>query len=109
MALVLAAVCLSAVAAPQRVLSAAGPAAAAPGPPPAHGFPPSLAPGCLPAKEGSDDLFCPGQYGYGCFKIPSLLRIPHSSRLLAFIEARKHSCDDEGFVECAPSPAPPHR
>ena len=26
-----------------------------------------------------------GEFGYGCFKIPSLLRIPSSGRLLAFM------------------------
>lgn len=63
-----------------------------------HGTPASLPPGCLPT-DGQQDLFCPGDYGYGCFKIPSLLRIPGSQRVLAFIEARKYSCDDEGYVD----------
>ena len=61
------------------------------------GFPPSLKPGCL-APDAQRDLFCPGDGGYGCYKIPTLLR--HSSgALLAFIEARKYSCDDQGFVD----------
>ena len=63
-----------------------------------HGTPPSLPPGCLP-KDDQQDLFCPGDYDYGCFKIPSLLRVPNSTRVLAFIEARKYSCDDEGYVD----------
>ena len=67
--------------------------------PPTSGFPPSLKPGCLPGTEGQQDIFCPGQYNYGCMKIPTLLRIPNTTRLLAFIEARKYSCDDHGYVD----------
>eukprot|EP01052_Picozoa_sp_SAG31_P032665 SAG31_NODE_3603_length_4080_cov_2.228586_4_plen_274_part_00 len=66
--------------------------------PPSKGFPPSLKPGCL-SSDAQENLFCPGAYGYGCFKIPSLLRIPNTTRLLAFIEARKYSCDDHGYVD----------
>eukprot|EP01047_Picozoa_sp_COSAG01_P067537 COSAG01_NODE_9561_length_2409_cov_1.508658_1_plen_121_part_00 len=66
--------------------------------PPNQGFPPSLKPGCLPA-DNQRDLYCPGQYGYGCFKIPTLLRVPNTTRLLGFIEARKFSCDDHGYVD----------
>jgi hypothetical protein len=50
-------------------------------------------------QHEQQDLWCPGQHGYGCFKIPSLLRLPDSTRLLAFIEARKYSCSDEGYVD----------
>ena len=78
------------------LLLRARPSAAAP---PSKGFPPSLTPGCLPPAAGKLDVFCPGQHGYGCFKIPTLLRIPHTQRLLAFIEARKFSCDDHGWVD----------
>lgn len=66
--------------------------------PPNQGFPPSLKPGCLPADR-QQDLYCPGQYDYGCFKIPTLLRVPNTTRLLGFIEARKFSCDDHGYVD----------
>merc|ERR1719487_2794551 len=45
------------------------------------------------------NLWCPGDAGYECYKIPSLLRIPNTTTLLAFIEARKHSCDDEGYID----------
>ena len=61
------------------------------------GFPPSLKPGCL-QPDAQANLFCPGDEGYGCFKIPVMLR--HSSgALIALIEARKYSCDDHGYVD----------
>mmetsp|Transcript_85885 Transcript_85885/g.223302 ORF Transcript_85885/g.223302 Transcript_85885/m.223302 type:complete len:368 (+) Transcript_85885:3-1106(+) len=44
------------------------------------------------------DLFCPGDEGYGCYKIPTLLRTVKGT-LLAMIEARKFSCDDEGYID----------
>ena len=58
-----------------------------------------IKPGCLLPDERHIDLWCPGDSHYECYKIPSLLKIPASSTLLAFIEARKHSCDDEGYVD----------
>lgn len=61
------------------------------------GFPPSLKPGCL-AADGQPNLFCPGDLGYGCYKIPTLLRTRNGT-LLAMIEARKFSCDDQGYVD----------
>ena len=63
------------------------------------GFPPSLKPGCLPPDARNVDLFCPGDLGYGCFKIPTLLRTRPQGTLLAMVEARKFSCDDHGFVD----------
>ena len=68
-----------------------------PPPPPRGGFPPSLAPGCLP-RDDQADLFCPGDSGYGCFKIPTMLSTRRGT-LLAMIEARKFSCDDHGYVD----------
>jgi sialidase-1 len=32
-------------------------------------------------------------------KIPTLLRIPNTTKLLAIIEARKYSCDDAGWID----------
>ena len=49
----------------------------------------TIRPGCLPRVEGSTDLWCPGDNHYVCYKIPSLLRIPRTQTLLAFIEGRK--------------------
>ena len=66
--------------------------------PPHKGFPPSLFPGCLP-RDNQTDLWCPGDGGYGCYKIPSLLHVPGTETLLAFIEARNYSCDDHGFID----------
>ena len=62
---------------------------------------PHISPGCLPAAQqaGHTELWCPGQASYECYKIPTLLRIPNSTKLLAFIEARKYSCDDAGFID----------
>merc|ERR1711865_41264 len=61
------------------------------------GFPPSLKPGCL-KPDDQQNLFCPGDDGYGCYKIPTMLR--HSSgALIALVEARKYSCDDKGYVD----------
>ena len=62
------------------------------------GFPPSQKPGCLPS-DNQTNLFCPGQYAYGCYKIPSLLVVPDKNILISFIEARKYSCDDKGYVD----------
>lgn len=62
------------------------------------GYPPSLKPGCLAADPNNTDLFCPGDLGYGCFKIPTILNTAKGT-LLAMIEARKYSCDDHGFVD----------
>ena len=62
------------------------------------GVPPSLKPGCLAADPNNTDLFCPGDDGYGCYKIPTILKTIKGT-LLAMIEARKYSCDDQGFVD----------
>eukprot|EP00756_Hemistasia_phaeocysticola_P054391 Hpha_TRINITY_DN30319_c0_g1::TRINITY_DN30319_c0_g1_i1::g.146909::m.146909/K01186/NEU1; sialidase-1 len=62
------------------------------------GFPPSLKPGCLERDANNTDLYCPGDLGYGCYKIPTILRTLNGT-LLAMIEARKFSCDDQGFVD----------
>ena len=62
------------------------------------GFPASLKPGCLPTDPDNTDLFCPGSEGYGCYKIPTILKTVKGT-LLAMIEARKYSCDDHGFVD----------
>ena len=61
------------------------------------GFPAALKPGCL-APDDQTDLYCPGQLGYGCFKIPTVMQTMNGT-LLAMIEARKYSCDDQGFVD----------
>jgi hypothetical protein len=76
-------------------MEAGRPDTAVTGPPP--GFPPSLRPGCL-KPDGQPNIFCPGDDGYGCYKIPTMLH--HSSGvLLALVEARKYSCDDHGYVD----------
>jgi hypothetical protein len=80
-----------------------------------YGFPASPAPGCIevPGKGASGiqtgaqtNLFCAGDAGYGCYKIPSLLSVPANpsvlsakGALLAFVEARKYSCADEGYID----------
>jgi len=61
------------------------------------GFPPALRPGCL-APDDQANLYCPGDEGYGCYKIPTILRTRNNT-LLAMIEARKNSCDDQGYVD----------
>jgi sialidase-1 len=65
---------------------------------PGEGFPPSLKPGCLKPDGSNVDLWCPGDGGYGCYKIPVLLRTQKGT-LLAMIEARKYSCDDHGYID----------
>lgn len=61
------------------------------------GFPPSPNPGCLePDRQPS--VFCSGDNGYGCYKIPTVL-LTTNGTLLAMIEARKYSCDDQGWVD----------
>ena len=71
-------------------------------PPPCPGEP-HIKPGCLPALVNQTDIWCPGDVSatlsYECYKIPSLLRIPNSTRLLAFIEARRFSCSDAGWID----------
>lgn len=62
------------------------------------GYPPSLKPGCLKPDNQNVDLWCPGDGGYGCYKIPTLLRTANGT-LLAMIEARKFSCDDRGYID----------
>ena len=69
---------------------------------------PALPPGCLP-KDDQTDLWCPAAHGVApsadldvhvaCYKIPSLLRIPNSTRMLGFIEARRFSCSDGGWID----------
>uniref|UniRef100_A0A7S0LNW1 Sialidase domain-containing protein n=1 Tax=Coccolithus braarudii TaxID=221442 RepID=A0A7S0LNW1_9EUKA len=69
---------------------------------------PPLSPGCLPAVDGQQDLWCPGAEGagaknpldstYKCYKIPSLVRTWNGT-VLAFIEARKLNCGDQGYVD----------
>jgi sialidase-1 len=70
--------------------------------PPCPGFP-HITPGCLPDSPGRIDLWCPGDQlestTYECYKIPSLLRIPDSGILLSFIEARRFSCSDSGWID----------
>ena len=55
--------------------------------------------GCLAKKDQQQDLFCPGDLGYHCYRIPSLARSSKTGALLAFVEARKDSCADQGFVD----------
>ena len=57
-----------------------------------------ITPGCLPS-DSTTDLWCPGDAGYMCYKIPTLVKVPRSSTLLAIIEARRYSCDDHGWVD----------
>lgn len=67
--------------------------------------------GCLP-KDNQLDLFCPGAQGiapadaddasYVCYKIPCLISTTGGKGngvLLAFIEARKLDCKDQGYVD----------
>ena len=49
----------------------------------------TIKPGCLPPLAGAEDLWCPGDAGYMCYKIPSLVRVGATRTLLGFIEARK--------------------
>jgi sialidase-1 len=66
-----------------------------------------ITPGCLHPDSANTDLWCPGDRfadathneSYECYKIPTLLRVPKTSTLLGFIEARKHSCDDAGYID----------
>lgn len=58
-----------------------------------------ITPGCLAKDDRHSELWCPGDAGYECYKIPTLLRIPNTTELLGFIEARKYSCDDNGYVD----------
>ena len=63
-----------------------------------------ITPGCLAPDGRHTDLWCPGDDNpgigaYECYKIPTLLKIPNTTQMLAFIEARKHSCDDHGYVD----------
>jgi sialidase-1 len=60
-------------------------------------FPP-LEPGCLPT-DGQRKIFCPGDAGYNCYRIPSIVHVLGTSTLLAFAEARKYDCADTGFVD----------
>ncbi|GMI27478.1 hypothetical protein TrCOL_g2294 [Triparma columacea] len=67
------------------------------------GFPPALhRKGCLP-EDGQAKLFCPevvldDTETYGCYKIPTIMRTLDGT-LLAMVEARKYSCDDQGYVD----------
>ena len=58
---------------------------------------PALTPGCLPADD-QIDIWCPGDDGTKCFKIPSLARTVKGT-LLAFVEARKEQCGDGGIID----------
>ena len=66
-----------------------------------------ITPGCLAADKKHTDLWCPGDAfqdavhneSYECYKIPTLLRVPNTSTLIGFIEARKYSCDDAGYID----------
>lgn len=66
-----------------------------------------ISPGCLAPDARHTDLWCPGDNlataasneSYECYKIPTLLRVPNTSTLLGFIEARKYSCDDAGYID----------
>ena len=62
------------------------------------GFPPSLPPGCLKSDGTNINLYCAGDDGYGCYKIPTILRTSNGT-LLSMIEARKYSCDDKGWID----------
>ena len=94
-------------------------------PPPCPGLP-HIKPGCLERTPNQTDLYCPGDAVVNstcvrrhlmhvpcpahppthfppradeCYKIPTLLRIPNSTHLLSFIEARRFSCSDAGWID----------
>ena len=50
--------------------------------------------GCMP-KDKFTPVFCPGDNGYCCYRVPNLL-VTDAGTMLAFVEARKYSCDDHG-------------
>ena len=74
----------------------------------ASDYPPWIWPkGCLPKDANQIDLFCPGadacppsagDDAYRCYNIPNLLRTGNGT-LLAFVEGRKLSCKDQGYVD----------
>jgi hypothetical protein len=46
-------------------------------------------------KDKFTPVFCPGDNGYCCYRVPNLL-VTDAGTMLAFVEARKYSCDDHG-------------
>jgi len=50
--------------------------------------------GCM-RKDKFTPVFCPGDNGYCCYRVPNLV-VTTAGTLVAFVEARKHSCDDHG-------------
>lgn len=50
--------------------------------------------GCM-KKDKFTPVFCPGDNGYCCYRVPTLV-VTTAGTLLAFVEARKYSCDDHG-------------
>ena len=59
------------------------------------GFPPSLKPGCL-MEDDQTNLWCPGDDGYGCYKIPTLAHAVSEKALAAAKERGGGSGSDEG-------------
>jgi len=45
-----------------------------------------------------NDVFANGNDGYACYRIPSII-LTSDNTLLVFIEARKYSCSDHGYID----------